>query len=467
MALDGWEYSPDGRQVLFAESVVFRLRHLVIEGFTSLPRRGLEVGGILIGSEQGCDLQIDDFQEAPCEHQYGPSYAMNGSDRENLTELLAQPHQGTGRVIGFFQSFTGREPLIEQADEILFGEQFPCGDFLFLRLQPLSVWKCLASSRFFRDGVLQPEIEGSIFVFGPGIPAFTQPAGADESPAAEGPSPTMSEEAPDPPPATPGDKPTPGPKVLPSWEPAAPRVAVSGSRTLPAPALAGLAALLGAAGMYVVKSRPATAPPVQSQWAELHLDARPFAGKLLVTWDSAAAGSLQDVGGILKIADAGSDRNIPLGRSQIAAGRYEYTPARSDVAVRLTVTEKGRPVASEGVRLATIPAQAPAVPPSPRQQADQANAHVAPEVAHEVYPGIPEGIRSRLTGEVMIPVEVNVSETGRVLSARASRRSGDPVARYLTDQAIKAAHAWRFKPARTGEGRPIASITTVRFVFRP
>jgi TonB family protein len=219
--------------------------------------------------------------------------------------------------------------------------------------------------------------------------------------------------------------------------------------------------------MYVVKSRPATAPPVQSQWAELHLDARPFAGKLLVTWDSAAAGSLQDVGGILKIADAGSDRNIPLGRSQIAAGRYEYTPARSDVAVRLTVTEKGRPVASEGVRLATIPAQAPAVPPSPRQQADQANAHVAPEVAHEVYPGIPEGIRSRLTGEVMIPVEVNVSETGRVLSARASRRSGDPVARYLTDQAIKAAHAWRFKPARTGEGRPIASITTVRFVFRP
>ena len=277
----------------------------------------------------------------------------------------------------------------------------------------------------------------------------------------------MSEELRDPPPAPPRDKPTPGPiAVLPSWEPAVPRAPVSGSRTFPAPALAGLAALVGAAGMYIVKSRPAMAPPVQSQWAELHLDARPSAEKLLVTWDS-AAGSLQDVGGILRIADAGTDRNIPLGRSQIAAGRYEYTPADSDVAVRLTVTEKGRPVASEGVRLATIPAQAPAVPPPPRQQADQANAHVAPEVAHEVYPGIPEGIRSRLTGEVAIPVEVNVSETGRVLSARASRRSGDPVARYLADQAIKAAYAWRFKPARTGEGTPIASITTVRFVFRP
>ncbi len=466
MALDGWEYSPDGRQVLFAESIVFRLRHLAIEGFKSLPRRGLEVGGILIGSEQGCDLQIDDFQEAPCAHQYGPSYAMNGSDRENLTELLAQPHRETGRVIGFFQSFTGREPLIEQADEILFGEQFPCGDFLFLRLQPLSAWKCLASSRFSRDGVLQPGIEGSIFLFEPGIPAFKHPVGADESPAAEGPSPTTSEEASDLRPAPPSDKPTPGPIVLPSREPVAPRAAVSGNRTLPAPVLAGLAALVGAAGMYVVKSRPATAPPVQSQWAELHLDARPSAEKLLVTWDS-AAGSLQDVGGILKIADAGTDRDIPLGRSQIAAGRYEYAPARSDVAIRLTVTEKGRPVASEGVRLATIPAHAPAAPPTPRPQADQANAHPAPEVAHKVYPGIPEGIRSRLTGEVVIPVEVNVSETGRVLSAHASRRSGDSVARYLTDQAIKAAHAWRFKPARTGEGMPIGSITTVRFVFRP
>jgi hypothetical protein len=465
MALDGWEYSPDGRRVLFAESLVFRLRHLVIEGFTSLPRRGLEVGGILIGSEQGSDLQIDDFQEAPCEHQFGPSYAMNGTDRENLTALLAQPRE-TGRVIGFFQSFTGREPLIEQADEILFGEQFPRGDFLFLRLQPLSAQKCLASSRFFRDGVLQPEIEGSIFVFGPGMPAFTQPASADEPHADEVPSPAMKQEAPDPTPALPGDEPARGTVLLPSWEPAAPRTAVTGSHTLPMPVLAGLAALLGAAGMYVVKSRPATAPPVQSQWAELHLDARPFAEKVLITWDS-AAGSLQDVGGTLNLADAGTDRNVPLGRSQIAAGRYEYTPGRSDVAIRLTVTEKGRPVASEEVRLVAIPAQAPAVPPSPRQQADQANARVAPEVAHEVHPGIPEGIRSRLKGLVVIPVEVNVSETGRVLSARASHRSGDPVDRYLTDQAIKAAHAWRFKPARTGEDVPIASITTVRFVFRP
>ena len=78
------------------------------------------------------------------------------------------------------------------------------------------------------------------------------------------------------------------------------------------------------------------------------LDARPSAETLLVTWDAAAARSLQDVGGTLKIADAGTDHNIPLDRSQIAAGHYEYTPAPGDVAVRLTVTEKGRPAQAEG-----------------------------------------------------------------------------------------------------------------------
>lgn len=96
-----------------------------------------------------------------------------------------------------------------------------------------------------------------------------------------------------------------------------------------------------------------------------------------------------------------------------------------------------------------------------------AGAAVPPATVHEVQPKIPDGIRSRMTGEIVIPVEVQVDERGKVVRAVAKTRNVDSVSRYLSAQAQKAAREWRFTPARTGTGEQVAASKTLRFVFTP
>ena len=470
MASHGCGYSADLRRLLFLESVVCRLRLAVIEGFTALPHRGLEIGGLLIGSEDSGDLRIDSIQEIPCEHRYGPSYALSESDREKLTDLLAKPRPPeAGQVIGFFQSFTGREPGIEEAHESFVAAHFPRGDFFFLLLQPLSTEHCLATLRLFRDGVVQPEFGDATFAFEPKSlpvihfdirhdlptapqPAISEPQDQHWEPAAD-------------------EVPISEPVPLPTWIAAEPS-----RRSLGVPALVAIAALMGGAAGYALKSSQAM-PPAQALWAELRLDARFSGEKLLVTWDSAGMRSFQAVRGTLRITEEGTQREIPLDGTQIAAGRYQCTPSHSDVAVRLAVTERGQPVAMESVRLAPapttiavpIPNAQPSVTPAanPAPATNTAREHVPPVIAHEVQPAIPASIRSRIKDEVVIPIEVQVSVRGRVVKVHADRRSGDSVHRYLVEQAIKAARSWRFKPARTSAGTAVSSVTTIQFVFRP
>src|SRR6266487_3464264 len=80
----------EGRRVLMSASLVLELRARAIEGFVSLPKRGVEIGGILFGHARADSVQIEGFEEAACEHRYGPSYALSDADRAQLSDLLAQ-----------------------------------------------------------------------------------------------------------------------------------------------------------------------------------------------------------------------------------------------------------------------------------------------------------------------------------------------------------------------------------------
>ena len=66
--------------------------------------------------------------------------------------------------------------------------------------------------------------------------------------------------------------------------------------------------------------------------------------------------------------------------------------------------------------------------------------------------------QTRTSGDVV--VEVIVSETGDVMSARAV--SGNPL---LRDAAVKAAAGWRFTPTLLG-GKPVKVIGTITFAFK-
>ena len=240
------------------------------------------------------------------------------------------------------------------------------------------------------------------------------------------------------------------------------------------PAAICLVSGLGGAVMYELGALSR-----EPRWTELHLDARPVAGGLEITWDTGAPRAVQATRGMLAITDGDNRRDIPLNLAQIRAGKYEYAPLHADVAVRLTLYANDRGEAGDAVRLAAVPAPVATRENSPPAEVQAAVAApeappksalpiaVPPATVHEVHPRIPAGVRSRIAGRIVIPVEVEVSERGRVVKAVAQSDGGDSVHRYLAQQAHKAALQWRFTAARTASGERVAASRTIQFVFTP
>ena len=519
MTSGGWESIFEGQRVVVLEPVVRDLRRLAIEGFLALPRRGIEVGGLVLGEAGSKGIRIAGFEEVPCEHRYGPSYALSDSDRAHMAELLESRQAIQPPVAGFFRSFASRAPVIEEADETFVREHFPKGYVAFLMLQPKSAEDCVASLRLFRDGQLLPEVEDAATDFGtpwapteePDVPEVLVAAGPALSEALE-PQIEMSYQTSEAPhalseasqPSSAASQPTSEARspyelppsfrsrekeFAPAWQ-GAPQAA---RQTLPLwstdvpakrsrawiPAVI-LLAIACAAGGYALglRGRPAA-------WTDLRLEARDNGGQLELTWNGSAPPAAGASRGLLSVGNGTAHRDIELGPAEIRRGRFALPASGGDVALRLALFAGGREVAGDSLRLATLASAPPtpqaATPKPPSNDADRdalpgtlpveaarpSRVAVPPLIVHEVQPYIPEGIRSRIRARTVIPVEVEVSERGRVLRAVAEAQSGDGVSRYLAEQAQKAARDWRFSPARTKSGTRIAASKTIDFVFNP
>jgi len=105
----------------------------------SVPGRGLETGGILLGRTEfhgdTTTFWIEGFAPIESEHRFGPSYLLSESDFAHLqTELMKN---GTASL-GIYRSQTRSEELaIQDADAGLFKKCFGVRDNLFLMLAPL------------------------------------------------------------------------------------------------------------------------------------------------------------------------------------------------------------------------------------------------------------------------------------------------------------------------------------------
>jgi hypothetical protein len=438
---------------------------LAIEAFAALPRRGIEVGGVLLGEVHELEARIDGFEEAPCEHRYGPSYSLSPADKTKLGELLAE-HTDPPPVIGFFRSFTSREPTIEEGDEELVREHFPKGDFVYLLLQPLSVENCVATFRFFRDGqMLPPSEEEQPFAFDLRQLPVMEPAVEVKLPG-------------------PQLVATPGPQLLPppfrafAEEPITRPIRTRSRWWIPAV----VSLFIGVIGGL---SYEMTTLPREEHWTELHLDARSQAGKLDISWDTGIPAVSKAIRGRLSVSDGGADRDIALDAAQVRAGKFSLPAAQPNVGLRLIVYAGDGTAVGDALRVAVLPSAIPSAIPMPEDRPAAAPAQpkaqaapisvaartpgvaVPPATLREVQPRIPDGIRSRIAAPIVIPVEVHVNEKGRVLRAVAEGNIGDGVQRYLATQAQKAAREWRFKPARNKSGGTIAASKTIQFVFNP
>ena len=113
-------------------------------GFKRVPRRGLEIGGILLGraDSQGdtTTYWIEGSVPVESEHQSGPSYVLSESDFAHLQEALTRNGAAS---IGLYRSQTRSEQLVPQEPDVrLFGRCvddrcFDNKDALFLMLGPV------------------------------------------------------------------------------------------------------------------------------------------------------------------------------------------------------------------------------------------------------------------------------------------------------------------------------------------
>ena len=462
--------APDGAcSIALDSSVGDDLRRRTMEAYTSLPKRGAEIGGLLFGKRRkdgAITFEVDGCEEIPCEYRFGPSYRLSEHDYRRLSERLVQlPQEGSDTVIGLYRSYTGGEVALDQADKGLLRYLFPNTRFVLLLIQPVSAEKCFAQLQCGSDGELSGQGPYDQFLFEPSKLRAESKAQA-EAPA----EPFLCEET--------AEAPKPTIAVMPL--PASRRARVQEDDAPPAPRdsrrwtllwLCALAAIAGAAGHEIWTLEH------QLRWAPLGLNATASERDVLLTWDAAAPAIQQASQGMMTVNDGGAQNQIPLTAAQLRSGKFNYAPSHDEVLFRLLVYDSSMRPAGDSLHIARIKPveQAPVAAPPPvtaqvpiaAPPPDTAARVATPAVArHEVQAYVPAGIRARVHSRIVVPVQVHINAEGRVTEA-ASKKGGPGLERYLADQAVKAARQWSFEPAHSREGSAIASVKSVEFVFAP
>jgi hypothetical protein len=465
-----WD-APDGScSVTLGFDLMDELRRQAIEAYLSLPKRGAEIGGLLFGTvRQGASIafHIDACQDLPCEYRFGPSYRLSETDHILVSERLAQ-HQceGSQPVIGLYRSYTGREAALDQTDLELMRTVLPHPHRISLLLQPLSAEKCMARFQLGGDDETAAGRLYEPFLIETGQLTVEAPAEPEPPHAAVGPAEPLGQ------PPVESPKPTP---VLPApharrrrWDEDEPTRAPRGSQIWLPVLLCVLAAVAGAAayGFWTLQRQP--------RWAPMGLDVTAAARELMLSWDSTSPAIEQASRGVMSVTDGSAQKQFPLTAAQLRGGKLSYMPSNTNVLFRVLVYDADNRASGDSLRVANLhpteetstPAPVAARPAPPTTTSDEAAPGATPAVPRrEVQPYVPAGIRARVRVRTVVPVQLHIDASGRVTDA-AAQSAGDGLDRYLADQSVTAARHWSFMPAQSN-GRAIASVRIVEFVFRP
>lgn len=502
-----WESATGSASVELNRELIQTLRGEVYRGVQALPRRGAEVGGLLLGrfaNSNEIAVRVESIGPVSCEHRFGPSFILSDTDRAGLEQRLAA--YGADKevaVVGYYRSCTGRDIELDEADEELARMYFTDPRQIFLLIKPVSLRECVAAYFYKRHGRLLTEGQPPLSL----NTEYTSMPSPPEEPVVQPSAPILPAEARhvEPPfverPFV--ERPMVPPGTVRHRRRARREQAREEEEEQPGRLrrlLLTFAALAATVGLifFLGWLNPARGP----RFSNLGLNVHQTSNGLEVVWDGAKAASQDVRRGVLSITDGASENAVELNRAALERGKFVYEPASNDVLVRLSIYGAVGQPAGESFRVVVVPQKtppparaAPAIEPPPQiapaPPSVNAAAHVkagAPRMppppsakpahqqtpvaiavpartTHEVRPGISEGIRSRIRGTIVVGVDVRIDANGKVISA-VSQGKGDVVYTYLASRAEEAAKLWRFDPARTKDGIRVASTKTVYFVFK-
>jgi proteasome lid subunit RPN8/RPN11 len=162
----------------YSQRALEEIRLAVVDGFFSVPRGGLEIGGVLLGRFESGRLTIVDYRPIECEHALGPSFTLSAKDQSRLAEALAAAHNNTSNLkpVGWYHSHTRSEIFLSQADLEIHSRYFPETWQVALVLRP-STFQPTRGGFFFRasDGTIHATDTYAEFVVDP-LPARPTPS---------------------------------------------------------------------------------------------------------------------------------------------------------------------------------------------------------------------------------------------------------------------------------------------------
>ncbi len=314
--------SQDGRRRVYLNlDAVERLSVEVMRAFASVPKRGAEVGGILLGrviagSEPG--IAVDDFFEIPCRHEFGPAYLLSDSELSLFAERVAGRRGEAPVPVGYYRSHTREGLELGVEDQELLVRCFGGRPHLMLLLKP-------ASTRL-STGAFCFEFEAGLAPAAPHFPFRRK----DLEAAALRP------------------LPVPDPTPLSAEEPAA-----VAAPEVPAPrrgtprwlwsVVVTLSLLTGVALGFFVAQTLASSQAVleQERFYTLGLSVTKSGENLSVRWDRQSKPILAASRGTLSIEDGPRHTELEMNVVQLQGGSLLYRPSAKKVRFRLEVLLKG------------------------------------------------------------------------------------------------------------------------------
>jgi hypothetical protein len=299
--------------------------------FKKLPRRGLEIGGVLLGRIDAGDdtttFWIEGFQDVESDHQAGPSYVLSRSDFARLQQTVAK--HGSANL-GIYRSQTRSEGLaLEQSDFELFDKSFGSESIaLFLIIGPVPG---LAAIYFRTDGNLSYVHE---FAFP--SPMKTMLAHRQGGYPAQASTPLPQAELN----AGLNDVAQVVPPKQSALESGFKRAVLQikelglEKRRWARPAAIALLSVLALVGV-IGALRRGPAPDRAPEY--VHLTVQPSESSLRLMWDRNAPMIRSANHAILHIQDGNQQRDTTLPPAQLAAGSITYQPQSSEVNFRLEV----------------------------------------------------------------------------------------------------------------------------------
>ena len=144
--------------VYISLDLIDRLQQDVMRGFGAVPKRGAEVGGILLGSASPTDrlvVELEDYEMVVIEYKRGPSYQLSPTDVAQFEQTLAHLRnapEGALKPIGFFRSHTRESEGLVGDDIELLDKNFPDSKTVVLLIKPYATKVGKATILFRENG---------------------------------------------------------------------------------------------------------------------------------------------------------------------------------------------------------------------------------------------------------------------------------------------------------------------------